>query len=139
MAQLHEHQAKKILAAEGIEIPRGQVAFSATEARRIAADLGGNVVIKAQIHSTSRAAAGGIRFAKSADEAENIASEMLGSEIAGNICDAVLVDEKAVIEHEFYLGFIVDTVLKRPTLLFSDHQATCRIQVTHAGEYRSAG
>ncbi len=120
MAQLHEHQAKKILAANGIEIPRGQVAFSATEARQIAEDLDGNVVIKAQIHSTSRAAAGGIRFAKSAEEAENIASEMLGSEIAGNICDAVLVEEKAGIEHEFYLGFIVDTVLKRPTLLFSD-------------------
>ncbi len=120
MAQLHEHQAKKILAAKGIEIPRGQVAFSAAQARRIAEDLGANVVIKAQIHSTSRAAAGGIRFATSADEAENIASEMLGSQIAGNICEAVLVDEKAEIEHEFYLGFIVDTVLKRPTLLFSD-------------------
>ena len=120
MAQLHEHQAKKILAANGIEIPRGEVAFSVAQARRIAEDLGGNVVIKAQIHSTSRASAGGIRFAKSAEEAENIASEMLGSEIAGNICEAVLVDEKAGIEHEFYLGFIVDTVLKRPTLLFSD-------------------
>ena len=120
MAQLHEHQAKKILAEHGIEIPRGQVAFDAKSAREIAEKLGGAVVIKAQIHSTSRAASGGIRFANSADEAEKIASEMLGKEIAGNVCEAVLIDEKAEIERELYLGFIIDTVLKRPTLLFSD-------------------
>jgi succinyl-CoA synthetase beta subunit len=120
MAQLHENQAKKILAQNGVEIPRGQVAFDAKNAGQIAESLGGNVVVKAQIHSTSRAASGGIRFANSADEAEKIAAEMLGREIAGNICEAVLIDEKAEIEREFYLGFIVDTVLKRPTLLFSN-------------------
>ena len=120
MAQLHEHQAKKILASHGIEIPRGEVAFDSKTARKIAEKLGGEVVIKAQIHSTSRAASGGVRFVNSADEAENTASEMLGKEIAGNLCEAVLIDEKAEIEKEFYLGFIVDTVLKRPTLLFSD-------------------
>ncbi len=120
MAQLHEHQAKKILAQNGVEIPRGRVAFSTKEVRAIAESLGGKVVVKAQIHSTSRAANGGIRFADSAEEAEKIASEMLGQQIAGNLCEAVLVDEKAEIEREFYLGFIVDTVLKRPTLLFSD-------------------
>ena len=120
MAQLHEHQAKKILAEFGIEIPRGQIAFNAATAREIAERLGGNVIVKAQIHSTSRAANGGIRFANSPDEAEKIASEMLGKEIAGNLCEAVLVDEKAEIEREFYLGFIVDTVLKRPVLLFSE-------------------
>ena len=120
MAQLHEHQAKKILAQNGVEIPRGRVAFDAKTAKEIAESLGGNVVIKAQIHSTSRAASGGIRFADSADEAEKIAAKMIGKEIAGDLCEAVLVDEKAEIEREFYLGFIVDTVLKRPTLLFSD-------------------
>jgi succinyl-CoA synthetase beta subunit len=120
MAQLHEHQAKEILAQNGVEIPRGQVAFDAKTAKEIAESLGGSVVVKAQIHSTSRAASGGIRFANSADEAEKIAAEMLGKEIAGNLCEAVLIDEKAEIEREFYLGFIVDTVLKRPTLLFSD-------------------
>jgi succinyl-CoA synthetase beta subunit len=120
MAQLHEYQAKKILAQNGVEISRGQVAFDAKTAKEIAERLGGKVVVKAQIHSTSRAASGGIRFANSADEAEKIAVEMLGKEIAGNLCEAVLIDEKAEIEREFYLGFIVDTVLKRPTLLFSD-------------------
>ncbi len=120
MAQLHEHQAKQILAANGIEIPRGEVAFDSKTARAIAEKLGGKVVVKAQIHSTSRAASGGIKFAKSADEAEMFATEMLGKEIAGNLCEVVLIDEIAEIEREFYLGFIVDTTLKRPTLLFSD-------------------
>ena len=120
MAQLHENKAKQILAEHGIEIPRGEVAFDAKTAKDIALRLDGEVVIKAQIHSTSRAAAGGIKFAKSADEAEKIATEMLGKEIAGNLCEAILIDEKAEIVQEFYLGFIVDTTLKRPTLLFSD-------------------
>lgn len=120
MAQLHEYKAKQILAENGIEIPRGEVAFSAKKAKEIAEKLSGEVVVKAQIHSTSRAAAGGIKFAKTAEEAEKIASEMLGKEIANNLCEAVLIDEKAEIEREFYLGFIVDTTLKRPTLLFSD-------------------
>ncbi|MBK7709472.1 MAG: acetate--CoA ligase family protein [Acidobacteria bacterium] len=119
MAQLHEFQAKKILAAQGIEIPRGAVAFSPHEAREIAGSVGGEVVVKAQIHSTSRAAAGGIRFAESAAAAESIAAELLGTKIAGNVCQSVLIDEKATIEREFYLGFIIDSVLKRPTLLFS--------------------
>ncbi|HMS44047.1 MAG TPA: hypothetical protein PKE69_27720, partial [Pyrinomonadaceae bacterium] len=66
------------------------------------------------------AASGGIRFASNADEAEKIANELIGKEIAGNLCEAVLIDEKAEIEREFYLGFIIDTTLKRPTLLFSD-------------------
>jgi succinyl-CoA synthetase beta subunit len=120
VAQLHEYKAKKILAAQGIEIPRGRVAFDAKTAGKIAEDLGGAVVIKAQIHSTSRAAAGGIRFASNAVEAEQISGEMLGKEIANNLCEAVLVDEKVEIEREFYLGFIIDTTLKRPILLFSD-------------------
>jgi succinyl-CoA synthetase beta subunit len=119
VAQLHEYQAKRILAKHGVAIPRGQAAKTAAEAREIAERLGGNVVVKAQIHSTSRAASGGIRFAQTADEAEQIAAEMLGTEIAGNTVEAVLIDERAEIQREFYLGFIVDDKLKRPTLLFS--------------------
>ena len=120
MAQIHEYKAKQILAENGIEIPRGEVAFDAKKAKEIANRLGGKVVVKAQIHSTSRVEFGGIKFTDSADEAEKIAAEMLGKEIAGNLCEAVLIDEKADIEREFYLGFIVDTTLKRPTLLFSN-------------------
>jgi succinyl-CoA synthetase beta subunit len=120
VAQLHEYKAKQILAENGIEIPNGKVAFAVENVKEIAEKLGGKVVVKAQIHSTSRAASGGIKFAKFADEAQQIAAEMLGKEIAGNLCEAVLIDEFAEINREFYLGFIVDTTLKRPTLLFSD-------------------
>lgn len=120
MAQLHEYKAKQLLAEAGIEIPRGELAFDPQKAKDIAQIFGGEAVVKAQIHSTARAAAGGIQFAKSADEAEKFAAEMFGKEISGNICEAVLIDEKAEIEREFYLGFIIDTTLKRPTLLFSD-------------------
>jgi len=119
MAQLHEFQAKTILNAHGISIPRGEVARTADEAREIARSIGGPVVLKAQVHSTSRAANGGIRFADSPQDAEKLAGSMLGTSIAGNLCEALLIDEKAKIEREFYCGFIVDTVLKRPTLLFS--------------------
>ncbi len=120
MAQLHEHQAKRILADNGIAIPRGNLAKTQEEAKEIAEELGCEVVVKAQIHSTSRAASGGIKFAASPLVAEQAASEMLGKTIAGNQCEAVLIDEKAEIENEFYLGFIIDDRLKRPTLLFSD-------------------
>lgn len=100
-------------------IPRGRVATVPAEAMAVAGEIGGPVVVKAQIHSTSRAAAGGIRFADSPADAEGVARELIGSEIAGNLCEAVLVDEKLPIVREYYLGFIIDTALKRPTLLFS--------------------
>jgi succinyl-CoA synthetase beta subunit len=120
LAQLYEHQAKKILAEHGIAIPRGFAVSNAADARDAGKQLGGKVVVKAQIHSTSRAAAGGIRFASSADETANIAEEMLGSEIAGNVVETVLIDENLSIEKEFYLGFIIDDRQKRPVLLCSD-------------------
>ncbi len=119
MAQLHEHRAKQILAAHDIPIPRGRVARDADEARSIARESAGPVVVKAQIHSTSRAAAGGIRFADSPDEAMDAARALIGKEVGGDLCEAVLVDERLPIDREFYLGFIIDNVLKRPTLLFS--------------------
>lgn len=119
MAQLHEFKSKRILAANGVEVPRGRVAATAGEARAAADGIAGPVVVKAQVHSTSRAAAGGIRFAGDGSEAEVIARELIGGEIAGNRCEAVLVEEKLPIAREFYVGFIVDTALKRPALLFS--------------------
>jgi len=115
VAQLHEYQGKKILAAHGIEIPAGNVARTAAEVREIARKIGKPVVVKAQTHSTSRAASGGIKFADSAEEAFEKAEEIF----AQIKPEMILVDEKLDIEREFYLGFIIDDRLKRPTLLFS--------------------
>ncbi len=72
VAQLHEYRAKRILAGNGIEIPAGEAAFDAVKAGEIARRLGGEIVVKAQIHTTSRAAAGGVRFAGNSVEAEKI-------------------------------------------------------------------
>lgn len=119
MAQLGEYQSKQILKQHTVETPRGAIAVSSAEAREIAEKLAGETVVKAQIPATSRAACGGIKFASDAAEAGKIALEMLGKTIAGNLIEAVLVDEKLQIEREFYLGFIIDDRLKRPTLLFS--------------------
>ena len=120
MAQLLEHQSKRILAENDVMIPAGELARTSAAARAIAENLNKPVVVKAQIQNTSRATLGAVRFADTPDEAEEIARELLGKEIGGSIVEAVLVDEKLDIELEFYLGFIIDDRLKRPTLLFSD-------------------
>ena len=78
MAQLHEYKAKQILSSLGIEIPRGKLASTPDEAKEIANEIGGRVVVKAQIHTTSRAALGGIKFATSGDEALAIAETLIG-------------------------------------------------------------
>ena len=77
--KIHEYQAKSVLARYGVPVPRGEVAFSPAEAGEIARRLGGDVVVvKAQIHAGGRGKGGGVKLAKSADEAEQIAKQMLG-------------------------------------------------------------
>src|SRR5207244_5355400 len=77
--KIHEYQAKAILARHGVPVPRGEVAFNAAEAGEIARRLGGAVVfVKAQIHAGGRGKGGGVKLAKSADEAERIARDMIG-------------------------------------------------------------
>ena len=77
--KIHEYQAKAVLAKFGVPVPRGEVAFAAQEAHDIAKRLGTSVtVVKAQIHAGGRGKAGGVKLAKSPDEAETIAKELLG-------------------------------------------------------------
>ena len=77
--KIHEYQAKAILARHGVPVPRGEVAFNAAEAGDIARRLGGGVVVvKAQIHAGGRGKGGGVKLAKSADEAETLARAMIG-------------------------------------------------------------
>ena len=77
--KIHEYQAKAILARHGVPVPRGEVAFNAAEAGAIAGRLGGDiVVVKAQIHAGGRGKGGGVKLAKSADEAETLAGKMIG-------------------------------------------------------------
>ena len=117
--KLHEYQSKQIFARYGIPIPKGRVATTASEARQIADELGGRVVIKAQVLVGGRGKAGGVRVAKNADEAEQLAAQILAMEIKGLPVRKVLVDEAASIDQEIYLGIINDRSAKAPVIIAS--------------------
>ncbi|MEE8470490.1 MAG: ADP-forming succinate--CoA ligase subunit beta [Dehalococcoidia bacterium] len=123
----HEYQAKQLLAEFGVPVPRGLVAKSAPEARMIAADLGGKVVVKAQVHAGGRGKAGGIKVASSPQEAERFAGDMIGSRLVthqtsaeGVTIAAVLVEEAIEIERELYLGIVIDAVAGMPVIMASE-------------------
>lgn len=117
--KLHEYQSKLIFAEYGVPIPQGRVAATASEAKQIAEELGGRVVVKSQVLVGGRGKAGGIRLARSADEAEELATQILGMEIKGLPVRKVLIDEAANIEREIYLGITNDRAARRPVMMAS--------------------
>ena len=117
--KLHEYQSKAIFAKYGIPIPKGRVASTAVEAKHIAEELGGRVVIKSQVLVGGRGKAGGIKVAKSTDEAEQLAQQILTMEIKGLPVRKVLVDEAAAIEHEIYFSITNDRAAKKPVIIAS--------------------
>ena len=120
---LHEYQAREILRRFGIPVPEGEVAKTPAEVRAIARKLeqagASGVVIKAQVHAGGRGKAGGVKLAKTADEAETVAAKILGMQIKGLTVHQVLVAPAAEIKSESYVGFIVDRVTQRPVLMVS--------------------
>jgi succinyl-CoA synthetase beta subunit len=117
--KLHEYQSKIFLSKYSIPIPRGHVGSTQSEAKQIAEELGGRVVIKAQVLVGGRGKAGGIRLAKSPKEAEELATLILGMEIKGLRVRKVLVDEAVNINKEIYLGITNDRESKRPVMMAS--------------------
>lgn len=117
--KIHEYQAKQIFSRYGVPIPRGRVASSADEAKQIAEELGGKVVVKSQVLVGGRGKAGGIRLAKNPSEAEELAAQILSMEIKGLPVRKVLVDEAANIETEIYLGITNDRTARRPVMMAS--------------------
>lgn len=117
--KLHEYQSKLIFSKYGIPIPKGRVATTADEARNIAAELGGRVVIKSQVLVGGRGKAGGIRLAKDPHEAEEVATQILAMEIKGLPVRKVLVDEAASISKEIYLGITNDRAARKPVMMSS--------------------
>ena len=117
--KLHEYQSKQYFANFGIPIPAGRMATSAAEAKQIAEELGGPVVIKSQVLIGGRGKAGGIRLAKNPQEAEDLATQILGMEIKGLPVRKILVDEAANIETEIYLGITNDRASRRPVMIAS--------------------
>jgi len=124
---IHEYQAKEIFRKYGVPTPRGGVAFSGPEAKKVAQELGGNLwVVKAQIHAGGRGKAGGVKLARSLDEVEKLAEEMLGMTLVthqtgpeGKVVKKVYIEEGADIKDEFYLGMVLDRALEMPVMMAS--------------------
>jgi succinyl-CoA synthetase beta subunit len=116
---IHEYQAKQIFREHGIPVPPGEVATTAEEAERIARELGGMVVVKAQVHTGGRGKAGGVKLAKTAEEAREHAQKILGMQIKDLTVEKVLVTPAEEIAHEAYVGVIVDRASKRPVFMVS--------------------
>ncbi|MFV1858352.1 MAG: ADP-forming succinate--CoA ligase subunit beta [Anaerolineales bacterium] len=117
--KLHEYQSKQLFAKHGVPIPRGEVAETPAEARAIAERLGGKVVVKSQVLVGGRGKAGGIRLAKSPEEAEQLAAAIFELEIKGLPVRKILVDEAAEISSEIYLGVTNDRTEGSPVLIAS--------------------
>jgi len=117
--KLHEYQSKRLFAAHGVPIPSGDVARTAQEARHIAVELGVPVVVKSQVLVGGRGKAGGIKLAKTPDDAERLAGQILGMKIKGLPVRKVLLDEAASVRQEIYLGIVVDRAARRPVMMAS--------------------
>jgi succinyl-CoA synthetase beta subunit len=117
--KLHEYQSKQIFSRFGIPIPKGRVAATASEARQIAEELGGRVVIKSQVLVGGRGKAGGVKLAKDPQEAEQLATQILGMEIKGLPVRKVLVDEAAAIDQEIYFAITNDRAARKPVIMAS--------------------
>lgn len=117
---LHEYQAKRLFAEHGVPIPNGEVADTPNEAREIARELGGRVVVKAQVLTGGRGKAGGVKLANDPDQAEAVAGEILGLKIKGFTVKKVLIDEQAPgIKQEIYLAILVDRARGLPMVMVS--------------------
>ena len=125
--KIHEYQGKEILKQFDVPVPRGIVARSAEEAEAAARELGTDiVVVKAQIHAGGRGKGGGVKLAKSPEEAKQIASEILGMMLVthqtgaeGREVKTLLVEEGLPIDKEFYLGITLDRVSGRNVFMAS--------------------
>ena len=116
---IHEYQAKEIFRKQGIPIPPGEVATTPAEAEAIARKFGGTVVVKAQVHAGGRGKAGGVKLAKTPQEARDVAEKILKLTIKDLPVEKVLVTPAADIETEAYVGVIVDRASKKPVFMVS--------------------
>ncbi|WP_456329281.1 ADP-forming succinate--CoA ligase subunit beta [Archaeoglobus sp.] len=117
--RLHEYQAKQIFSKHGIRIPRGELATSVEEVRKIAEKLGGKVVLKSQVLVGGRGKAGGIKKAYTVDEAVEKAKGMFGSVLKGHVVEKIYVEEMMDIQREMYAGFTLDRANKGVAAILS--------------------
>jgi succinyl-CoA synthetase beta subunit len=125
--KIHEYQAKSVLSRFGVPVPRGEVASSPTEAADIARRLGGDiVVVKAQIHAGGRGKGGGVKIARSPNEAEQLAKQIIGMTLVthqtgpeGKKVGRVLIEEGLQIDRELYVSVVIDRAAARPVVIAS--------------------
>ncbi len=124
--KVHEYQAKEVLARYGVAVPRNKLVTDAGQARAIAEELGGRVVVKAQIHAGGRGKGGGVKLAANADEAATLANEIMGMTLVtkqtgpeGRLVRRVLIEEALPIERELYLGIVLDRSEGFPVMMAS--------------------
>ncbi len=124
--KIHEYQGKEVLAKHGVPVPRGIVITEASQAKSAAEELGGRVVVKAQIHAGGRGKGGGVKLAANPDEAVKLAGEILGMTLVtkqtgpeGKLVRTVLIEEALPIERELYLGVVLDRSEGFPVMMAS--------------------
>jgi succinyl-CoA synthetase beta subunit len=124
--KIHEYQGKEVLAQHGVPVPRGIVITEAEAARAAAKELGGRVVVKAQIHAGGRGKGGGVKLADNPDEAVKLAGEILGMTLItkqtgpeGKLVRTVLIEEALPIDRELYLGVVLDRSEGFPVMMAS--------------------
>jgi succinyl-CoA synthetase beta subunit len=124
---IHEYQAKQIFAKYGVPTPRGIVANTPAQAVKNAHELGGKIwVVKAQIHAGGRGLGGGVKLARSIEEVEQLAGEILGMQLVthqtgpeGKLVQKVYIEEGADIQAEYYLGVVLDRAKEMPIIMAS--------------------
>jgi hypothetical protein len=125
---IHEHQAKDILATFGVPVPKGGLAYSPEQAAYVARSLGFPCVVKAQIHSGGRGEAGGVKVCKTEAEVRDYAADLLGKTLvtkqtgaSGKVVHRLWVEEATDIAQEIYLGFVLDRKTERIMIVASGH------------------
>lgn len=125
--RIYEYQAKALLAQYGIPVPKGNVACTPVEARKIAAEIGGKAVVKAQVYAGGRGKAGGIKVVNDAQEVEEVARELIGTRLAthqtgseGVPVSKVLVEEASEVSRELYLSILIDGMSRSPVVMASE-------------------
>src|ERR1700694_4437929 len=124
--KIHEYQGKALLARYAVPVPRREVARTVDEAESAAKRIGGSVVVKAQIHAGGRGKGGGVKIAKDAHQARDIAEKMLGMTLVthqtgpeGRVVQRLLIEETLPIERELYLGIVLDRTQGKPVFMVS--------------------
>ena len=128
---LFEHQAKELFASYGVPVPTGKVATTPDEAQSIAEEIGGRVVVKAQVKTGGRGKAGGVKVADDAADARAKAEAILGMDIKGHTVHKVLIEQASDIAEEYYVSFLLDRA-NRSYLAMASVEGGVEIEVTAA-------